>query len=73
MCSARYISRRVAAERVDSGGGADGSIVIFADTETGFPANIGLDEVIAIQKPFLERSNMTVADLYVSDFSFCVD
>ncbi|KAJ3540323.1 hypothetical protein NM688_g6242 [Phlebia brevispora] len=44
------------------GGGADGSIVIFSEIETQFHANIGLDEVIAIQKPFLERSNMSVAD-----------
>ena len=48
-----------------SGGGADGSIAIFPEVETAFHANIGLDEVVATQKPFLERSNMTVADLYV--------
>ena len=46
-----------------SGGGADGSIVIFSDIETKFHANIGLDEVVAIEQPFLEKSNMSVADL----------
>ncbi|PSR70888.1 hypothetical protein PHLCEN_2v13250 [Hermanssonia centrifuga] len=45
------------------GGGADGSIAIFSDIETQFQANIGLDEVIETQKPFLQRSNMSVADL----------
>ncbi|THG95783.1 hypothetical protein EW026_g5933 [Hermanssonia centrifuga] len=44
------------------GGGADGSIAIFSDVETQFQANIGLDEVIETQKPFLQRSNMSVAD-----------
>ncbi|KAJ3549006.1 hypothetical protein NM688_g5228 [Phlebia brevispora] len=44
------------------GGGADGSIVIFADIETAFQANVGLDEVVAHQAPFLARSNMSVAD-----------
>ena len=45
--------------------------MIFADTETGFHPNIGLDEVIEIQKPFLARSNMSVADLYVFCVLFC--
>ncbi|KAJ3556345.1 hypothetical protein NM688_g2079 [Phlebia brevispora] len=55
------ISPALEAQGQFGGGGADGSIVIFADTETGFPANIGLDEVIDIQKPFIQRSNMSVA------------
>lgn len=49
-----------------SGGGADGSIAIFADIETKFHANVGLDEVVASQVPFLKRSNLTTADLSVT-------
>ena len=48
------------------GGGADGSIMIFSDIETGFHPNIGLDEVVATLKPFQEQSGMGVADLYVN-------
>ncbi|PSR78715.1 hypothetical protein PHLCEN_2v7304 [Hermanssonia centrifuga] len=44
------------------GGGADGSIAIFSETETQFQANIGLDEVVEAQRPFLRRSGMGVAD-----------
>ena len=51
---------------INSGGGADGSIAIFARTETAFHANIGLDEVVETQRPFLERSGMGVADLCVT-------
>ena len=37
--------------------------MIFADTETKYHANQGLDEVVAIMKPFQQHSNMSVADL----------
>ena len=46
-----------------SGGGADGSITIFADIETGYHPNIGLDEIIQLQQPILARHNVSVADL----------
>ena len=48
--------------RYHSGGGADGSIMVFADTETKYHANVGLDEVVAIMKPFQKHSNLTAAD-----------
>lgn len=48
------------------GGGADGSIIIFEDIETNFHPNIGLDEIVNLQKPFIARHNITPGDLYVS-------
>ncbi len=36
------------ADILDSGGGADGSIVIFSDIETAFHANNGIGTVIMI-------------------------
>ena len=50
-------------DSVPSGGGADGSLMIFRDIETTFHPNIGLDEVVASFLPFQQRSNMTAADL----------
>ncbi|EIW53199.1 prepropeptide lignin peroxidase [Trametes versicolor FP-101664 SS1] len=44
------------------GGGADGSISIFPDIETGFHPNIGLDEIVALQQPLFERHNLSHAD-----------
>ncbi|KAI0743420.1 heme peroxidase [Daedaleopsis nitida] len=35
----------------NSGGGADGSIIIFSEQETNFHANLGTDEIVALQKP----------------------
>ncbi len=46
-----------------SGGGADGSIAIFASIETAYHANNGVDEIIGEQAPFITASNMTTADL----------
>jgi cytochrome c peroxidase len=48
-----------------SGGGADGSIYIFAQEETAYPANGGIDDIIARQKPFIERYShkLTPGDL----------
>ena len=51
-----------------SGGGADGSIAIFEDIETNYHANLGVDEIINEQKPFVAKSNMTTADLSVFSF-----
>ena len=47
------------------GGGADGSIAIFEDIETNFHANNGVDEIINEQRPFVQRANISTADLYV--------
>ncbi len=47
------------------GGGADGSIVLFSDIETAFHANDGTDEIVALQKPFIAKHNISAADLYV--------
>ena len=45
------------------GGGADGSIVLFSDAETNFHANLGTDEIVALQKPIIARHNISTADL----------
>ncbi|KAI0318275.1 manganese peroxidase 1 precursor [Amylostereum chailletii] len=44
------------------GGGADGSIVIFSDTETAYHANIGIDDIVDTQKPFIAAHNITAGD-----------
>ncbi|KAJ3552683.1 hypothetical protein NM688_g4025 [Phlebia brevispora] len=56
------ISPALEAEGQFGGGGADGSIILFSRTETAFQANVGLDEVVETEIPFLERSGMGVAD-----------
>ncbi|KAG7449783.1 manganese peroxidase 1 [Guyanagaster necrorhizus] len=42
-------------------GGADGSIVTFADVELGFHANIGIDEIVDTQLPFIAAHNATLS------------
>ncbi|EMD32649.1 fungal class II heme-containing peroxidase [Gelatoporia subvermispora B] len=44
------------------GGGADGSVIVFEETEANFAANIGIDEIINAQKPFIARHNITPGD-----------
>ncbi|TFY83700.1 hypothetical protein EWM64_g314 [Hericium alpestre] len=44
------------------GGGADGSIIIFSDTETAFHANNGIDEIVETQRPFIQAHNITAGD-----------
>ncbi|KAJ8502205.1 hypothetical protein ONZ51_g84 [Trametes cubensis] len=56
------ISPKIAATGVFGGGGADGSIAIFEDIETNFHANLGVDEIIDEQRPFIQRHNISVAD-----------
>nr|ARA74331.1 manganese peroxidase 2 [Physisporinus sp. PF18]ARA74333.1 manganese peroxidase 2 [Physisporinus sp. PF18] len=46
----------------NGGGGADGSIIIFSDIETNFHANLGIDEIVEEQKPFIARHNITPGD-----------
>ncbi|KAI9062854.1 class II peroxidase [Trametes sanguinea] len=56
------ISPALEAQGIFGGGGADGSIAIFSDIETNFHPNIGLDEIVELQKPFVARHNLSVAD-----------
>ncbi|KAJ7275921.1 putative versatile peroxidase [Mycena rebaudengoi] len=44
------------------GGGADGSIIVFSDTELSYPANSGLDDPINTQLPFIQAHNVTPGD-----------
>ncbi|KAM5546023.1 hypothetical protein V8D89_000149 [Ganoderma adspersum] len=44
------------------GGGADGSIMAFADIETSFHASTGLDEIVGEQKPFALKHNVSFGD-----------
>lgn len=44
------------------GGGADGSIITFADTETAFHANGGIDDIVDAQTPFVQKWNVTPGD-----------
>ncbi|KAK7052089.1 peroxidase [Favolaschia claudopus] len=46
-----------------AGGGADGSILTFGETEVNFPANLGTDEIVDAQTPFLARHNISAGDL----------
>nr|P11543.1 RecName: Full=Ligninase LG5; AltName: Full=Diarylpropane peroxidase; AltName: Full=Lignin peroxidase; Flags: Precursor [Phanerodontia chrysosporium]AAA33734.1 ligninase precursor [Phanerodontia chrysosporium]AAA33739.1 lignin peroxidase precursor [Phanerodontia chrysosporium]CAA39033.1 lignin peroxidase [Phanerodontia chrysosporium] len=42
--------------------GADGSIMIFDEIETNFHPNIGLDEIVRLQKPFVQKHGVTPGD-----------
>ncbi|KAI0745458.1 manganese peroxidase isozyme precursor [Earliella scabrosa] len=44
------------------GGGADGSIMAFADEETSFEASNGLDEIVEEQRPFALSHNVSFGD-----------
>ena len=41
------------------GGGADGSIITFASTETAYHANGGIDDIVDRQTPFVAKHNVT--------------
>ncbi|KAI0318324.1 manganese peroxidase 1 [Amylostereum chailletii] len=45
-----------------AGGGADGSIVTFSDTELAYAANGGIDEIVNTQKPFIAAHNISAGD-----------
>ena len=49
------------------GGGADGSIIIFNQTELEDPGNIGIDDVLGEVSPFFFKyaDVITPGDLYV--------
>ena len=42
--------------------------MVFDEIETNFHANLGVDEIIGEQKPFVAKHNMTPGDLYVKLF-----
>ncbi|KAI0356847.1 versatile peroxidase VPS1 [Trametes cingulata] len=44
------------------GGGADGSIMAFADIETAFPASAGMDEIVEEQRPFAIKHKVSFGD-----------
>ncbi|KAJ7097548.1 manganese peroxidase 3 [Mycena epipterygia] len=44
------------------GGGADGSIFYFDETETAFHANAGIDDIVDAQTPFINAHNITAGD-----------
>ncbi|KAI0672097.1 versatile peroxidase VPS1 [Trametes maxima] len=44
------------------GGGADGSIMAFAEIETNFKASIGLDEIVEEQRPFALKHKVSFGD-----------
>ncbi|THH12864.1 hypothetical protein EW146_g7288 [Bondarzewia mesenterica] len=44
------------------GGGADGSIMVFADAELKYHANGGIDDIIKAQKPFVAKHNISAGD-----------
>ncbi|GJE95279.1 lignin peroxidase precursor [Phanerochaete sordida] len=56
------ISPAMEAQGKFGGGGADGSIMIFDDIETAFHPNIGLDEIVNLQKPFVQKHGVTPGD-----------
>ncbi|EKM51408.1 uncharacterized protein PHACADRAFT_213241 [Phanerochaete carnosa HHB-10118-sp] len=56
------ISPALEAQGQFGGGGADGSIMIFDSVETAFQANVGLDEIVQLQKPFVAKHNVTPGD-----------
>jgi hypothetical protein len=44
------------------GGGADGSIMTFEDTELTFAANLGLDDIMDLQGPIMKAHNISAGD-----------
>ncbi|OBZ79464.1 Versatile peroxidase VPL1 [Grifola frondosa] len=45
------------------GGGADGSIMHFAQIETNFHANLGVDDIVETQRPFALKHEVSFGDL----------
>ncbi|KAH9961364.1 heme peroxidase [Russula dissimulans] len=44
-----------------AGGGADGSIYTYADVETNYPANAGIDDIVQSQRPFIEKYSANIS------------
>ncbi|KAA1470399.1 manganese peroxidase isozyme precursor [Dentipellis sp. KUC8613] len=55
-------SKNLTAHGQFGGGGADGSIMAFAQIETNFHANVGVDEIVETQRPFALKHNVTFGD-----------
>ena len=45
-----------------SGGGADGSIMVFDSIETNYHANLGLDDIVNLQKPYVLKHLVSPGD-----------
>lgn len=45
------------------GGGADGSMILFADIEVNYVENTGISDSVEDLKPFLSRHNVSAGDL----------
>ncbi|KAK7441004.1 fungal class II heme-containing peroxidase [Stygiomarasmius scandens] len=43
------------------GGGADGSIIAFSDTELAYSANAGVDDIVDLQTQFISDNNVTIS------------
>ena len=46
----------------NGGGGADGSILTFSDTELAYTANAGVQDIVDLQKPYLSTYNVSAGD-----------
>lgn len=55
-------SPKLTAQGKFGGGGADGSLITFAATETVFHANGGIDDIVDAQTPFVAKWNVTPGD-----------
>ncbi|KAJ7483783.1 manganese peroxidase 1 [Mycena galericulata] len=44
------------------GTGADGSILLFAETELSFGANLGIADAFNLEAPFIQKHNISVGD-----------
>lgn len=55
-------SEKLTREGKFGGGGADGSIMAFADIETNFHANNGVDEIVEAQRPFALAHKVSFGD-----------
>ncbi|KAF7323448.1 Peroxidase [Mycena chlorophos] len=45
-----------------SGGGADGSLIMFANTELGYDSNDGLDDIVSAEKKIADRHHVSYGD-----------
>lgn len=54
-------------DQMHSGGGADGSIMAFAQIETNFKASVGMDEIVEEQRPFALKHKVSFGDLCVTN------
>lgn len=50
---------------ISRGGGADGSIITFEDVEMAYAPNAALDDIVDLQKGFINKYKINAGDLYV--------